>query len=143
MSLYDRGKPRCCGAVIAGPVQFTGGLFFILRDNPLSSYFEAPGGDTPTAILNYLTAIQKRTYGEIIDLPRAALLKHIKSALVQYSALDVKRGIRYASWISQYPFSLRFVLEQLDKLGYEKRPVRSQQTETAGQPIIRPQLLWD
>ena len=65
---------------------------------------------------NFLIARQRRVYGEYIDLPFDAVVRHMKLLLKKYSPQMIQRGIVYASWVSEYPFSVKFLTHCIEQV---------------------------
>lgn len=113
MSLFNRGKRPDFGPLEARDF---GNLSFLLEGDPLSSFFRVFCGDSPRDLANFMVARQRRMYGRVIDLPFDALVRHMKQLLKDYSPSMIQRGIVYASWTSEDPFSIRYLKQAIEQV---------------------------
>lgn len=118
MPLSTRDKKPSFGRVRVHPA---GDLSCLLRGDPLSPFFDIRVGDRPADLANLLVAQQKRMYDEIVDLPQPVLIRHMKLLLKEHNPDVIKRAIVYASWTSEYPFTIKYIRECIDVI------IRSQQ----------------
>jgi len=80
-----------------------------LVNHPLSKNFKAPPARTPKELVNWMVALQVKTYGRATTIPLPGLLKNMKALLVKYGIDRVQRGIALAGFVSNYPFSTALV----------------------------------
>ncbi len=67
----------------------------------------------PRDIVNYMIALQTKTYGQAVDLPYVATLRNMKLLIKKHGSQEVVRGIFTAVHISEYPYSTAFVEEMI------------------------------
>lgn len=115
MSMWKRHSLPA-GTTFSGEIVEGEGLSGLIKDSPLSTHFSPNCGDSPTNLKNFMRALQVRQYGCSIELSDRVLIRNIKLLLEEYSPMMVKRGIKFASKVSDYPFSTKFVKEMIEQI---------------------------
>lgn len=147
MSLYTRNIRPAFGMRQQVKIHKGEGLSIILKDNPLSHFYQSPVSDPKAkrisqTIYTYLAAVQMRQYNQVIELPKEAVQAHIKRALDKYSPEYVCRAIRYASMVGQHPYSISFALRVFDNVGKEF-DIRSGADQKSNISATGTLSLWD
>lgn len=78
-------------------------------NHPLSDNFTAPPASTAKELVNWMLALQKRTYGEVTGIPLKGLQRNMKTLMQVYGIPLVQRGIAMALGVSDHPFSTALV----------------------------------
>lgn len=115
MNMWNRGK-LLKGNTYSDEIEDDKGLSMLVVDNPLSDHFKPECGDSPKNLKDFMIALQVRQYGHTIELEDRVLIRNIKLLLKEYDPLLIKRGIKYASQTSDYPFSTKYVKEMIEQI---------------------------
>lgn len=141
MSLYTRQR-QCLGQQRASMLGQRG-LDSIQESNPLSSFYKAPVRVPDTKLIyQYFVVIQTRRYGEVLDLEPAIVRRHIKLVLKEHSPEWICRAIKYASWISEYTFSVHFAMRALNDYQASNGTVEYRGNKEESQPSQTVDSLW-
>jgi hypothetical protein len=112
MPLYTRNKPKSYGP--AQPSQDYEGpaLEHLLKDDPVTPYFELPKDMSPRGILRYMQAQQVQKFGKTFlsqGIPEGAVLRGLKQLIQNYGAEIVARAIALGMEWANHPFAHGYV----------------------------------
>lgn len=82
---------------------------------PMSDEWVIPEGQGHKFLVKYMLASQKKTYGSDIltQFSRTIITRNMKLLCQKYPEDDLKRAIAQACLVSDYPFSTKFIEEQV------------------------------